>query len=355
MPRTSTVVALLVCFAACAGGTGSENPGGQAEAKPTPPASAPATGWDALEPIVATVGGAEVTAAELDEELSSEIVEMRVKLYEARKNALDQLIYQKLVDAEATQRGVTSDQLIQQEVESKVAPPTDEEVQAFYDQNAGRIRGSIDEVREAVREHLQSEKAADVMRGYLKGLEESAKVVRHLEPPRFPLDPGKAPRLGKATAPVQIVEFSDFECPYCGGAAKTVHEIAAKYGDKVSVTFMHFPLPMHTNAPKAAEAAMCADDQGKFWEYHDRLFENQRMLDPLSLVRFAGEVGLDPNAFQVCLDSGKHQADVERDVEAGRKVGMSGTPGFYINGINLSGALPLDVFSEVIDAELARR
>ncbi|MBA2320383.1 MAG: thioredoxin domain-containing protein [Deltaproteobacteria bacterium] len=354
MPRFPTVAAFLVCFAACAGGTATENPGSEAQARP--PASAPegaAPGWDTLPPVVATVGGEPITAAALDDELSTELVEMRVKLYEARKNALDQLIYGKLVEAEAKKRGITSDQLIQQEVEAKVAPPSDAEVEAFYGQNAGRIRGSLDEVREPVRQHLQGEKSAELMRGYLQGLEEAAKVERNLKPPRFPVDPGNAPRIGSPKAPVQIVEFSDFECPYCGGAAETVHEIVEKYGDKVSVTFMHFPLPMHANAPKAAEASMCANDQGKFWEYHDQLFANQRMLDPLSLIRFAGEVGLDANAFQTCLDTAKHQAVVEANVETGRKVGMSGTPGFYVNGIHLSGALPIEMFSEVIDAELA--
>jgi protein-disulfide isomerase len=355
MPRLSTVFALVVCFAACAGTTSAENPAGQADAKPPAPAPAPAAGWDTPPPVVASVAGEDITAAELDTEIAAELVEMRVKLYEARKNALDQLIYQKLVDAEAKKKGLTTDQLLQQEVESKVTPPTDAEVEAFYQENAGRIRGTLDEVREPVREHLQSERATDLMRGYLEGLEKSAKVERHLDAPRFPVDPGMAPRIGSAKAPVQIVEFSDFECPYCGGASKTVHEIAEKYGDKVSIAFMNFPLPMHSSAPKAAEAGMCANDQGKFWEYHDKMFDNQRMLDPLSLVRFATEIGLDANAFQGCLESGKHQADVERDIEAGKKVGMTGTPGFYINGIQLSGALPLDMFSEVIDDELAHR
>lgn len=346
---------LLLALAACTGGTPSED----AAAKP-PQAAAPqpasaSGGWDAPPDVVARVGGEPITAAELQELVAGDVVDLRTKLYEARKGALDQMIAERLVEAEAKKRNMTTDQLMQAEIEAKATMPTDAEIEAFYNQNAGRIRGSLEETRQPIGEHLLQQKQQELMQGFLASLREQAKVEILLDPPRFPVDPGTAPRTGSASAPVQIVEFSDFECPYCGIAAKTVHELEAKYGDKVSISFVNFPLPMHPNAKKAAEGALCANDQGKFWEYHDKLFANQKQLDPASLNQYATELGLDAGKFATCLESGKMGAVVESDIEKGRAVGMQGTPGFYVNGIHISGAVPIEAFSEVIDAELKRR
>ncbi len=347
--------ALLLALAACTGGTPSED----AAAKPpagTTQSAAPATsGWDAPPDVVARVGGEPITAAELQELVAGEVVDLRGKLYEARKGALDQMIAERLVEAEAKKRNLTTDQLMQAEIEAKAPAPTPAEIEAFYNENAGRIRGSLEETVGPIAEHLVQQKQQELMQAFLASLREQAKVEILLDPPRFPVDPGQSPRTGTASAPVQIVEFSDFECPYCGIAAKTVHDVEAKYGDKVSISFVNFPLPMHANAKKAAEASLCANEQGKFWEYHDKLFANQKQLDPASLARYAIELGLDGRKFEVCLESGKMGATVEADLEKGRSVGMQGTPGFYVNGIHISGAVPIEAFSEVIDAELKRK
>ena len=346
----STVLALAF-VAACSGAAPAEDAPAKA------PAAAAATtsgGWDPLPPVVATVAGADITAADLDGAVMGDVIELRTKLYEARKGALEQMIAERLLEAEAKKKNQSVEDYLKAEVEAKVTPATDAEVDAFYAQNQGRIRGTLDEVREPVREHLTQQKQGDAMKALLDQLRKDAQVVVKLDPPRFPVEPGDAPRLGKKDAPVQIVEFSDFECPYCGIAAKTVHDLSTKYGDKIAISFLHFPLPMHPNAPKAAEASLCANEQGKFWEYHDQLFANQRMLDPLSLVRYATDLGLDVAAFQRCLESGEKAKAVEADVAKGKTVGMSGTPGFYVNGIHISGALPVEAFSEIIDAELAR-
>jgi protein-disulfide isomerase len=164
-------------------------------------------------------------------------------------------------------------------------------------------------------------------------------------------DPSKGP----AAAPVTIVEFSDFQCPFCSQAAGTVKRILENYKDRVRFVFRDFPSPsIHPRAQKAAEAAQCANEQGKYWEYHDALFADQSKLAVADLLVTAERLGLQGDVFKTCLDSGKYAAEVSKDMEEGMKAGVNGTPSFFINGIPVAGAQRYEVFSEIIDRELAR-
>jgi protein-disulfide isomerase len=159
---------------------------------------------------------------------------------------------------------------------------------------------------------------------------------------------------GPANAPVEIIEFSDYQCPYCERAYPTVQQILRTYGDKVKFIYRDFPLSsLHPYAQKAAEAAECAGEQGKYWEMHDKLFENQGALDVPSLKQYAADLGLDTAAFNSCLDNGDMASEVQNDFNDGQAAGVSGTPTFFINGKMLVGAQPFDAFKAVIDAELA--
>ena len=169
----------------------------------------------------------------------------------------------------------------------------------------------------------------------------------------FTVTPGMT--RGPADAPVTIVEFSDFECPYCGAAHDTVEQVMSAYAGKVRLVYRQFPLSFHPHAAKAAEASLCAADQGKFWEYHDVLFKNQKKLEPTDLKAHATEVGLDAQKFGQCLDSGDKKKAVDTDQQAGLAAGVGGTPAFFINGIFLNGAQPIDEFKKVIDGELASK
>ena len=160
--------------------------------------------------------------------------------------------------------------------------------------------------------------------------------------------------MGSESAPIQIVEFSDFQCPYCTRGNETVKQVVSHYGDKVSVVFRHFPLSFHKEAHLAAQGAECAGDQNKFWEYHDLLFANQQALQKDNLLEYASQLKLNQKKFDECLNSGSKATKVDADMAAGELVGMNGTPGFYINGIPLTGAVPFDNFKAVIDEELAR-
>jgi protein-disulfide isomerase len=172
----------------------------------------------------------------------------------------------------------------------------------------------------------------------------------------YKVDPGAAPAVGPKTAPVTIVEFSDFQCPFCSRVVPTVKQIEEKYQGKVRVAFRNYPLPFHDKAQLAAEAAMAANAQGKFWEMHDKLFGNQQALDRPALEKYAMEIGLDLAKFKADLDSGKHKAEVTADVTYANSLGGGmGTPTFFINGKKVAGAMPFDAFAAVIDEELKKK
>ena len=158
---------------------------------------------------------------------------------------------------------------------------------------------------------------------------------------------------GPIDAPVTIVEFSDFQCPFCSRVIPTLKQIEESYGDKVRLVFRQFPLHrLHPQAQKAAEASLCADDQGKFWEMHDAMFADQRGLAVDSLKAKAAELELDTATFDECLDSGKYAERIETDLAEGAAVGVTGTPAMFINGRFLSGAVPYEQIAAVIDQEL---
>ena len=161
--------------------------------------------------------------------------------------------------------------------------------------------------------------------------------------------------MGPDNAPVTIVEFSDYQCPYCSRAETTVQEVLKKYGDKVRFVYRDYPLSFHPNAENAAIGAGCAKDQGKFWEMHGAMFNNQAKLGKDDLVATAAGLGMDKDKFKACLDAGKHKDEVQKDFQDGMKYGVTGTPTFFINGIMMVGARDVNSFAEIIGQELERK
>ena len=189
-------------------------------------------------------------------------------------------------------------------------------------------------------------------------LRSQGKVIVRLQPLpviRVEVSTQGAPVRGAADAPVTLVEFSDFECPFCKQAQPTLKQLLERYPGKVRIAYRDFPLEsIHPQARRAAEAARCAHDQGKFWEYHDALFTASPKLSADDLKRYATEVGLDGTKFDACVAGGSHKAAVQQDLDEGKELGITGTPAFFINGRPLSGAQPLEAFTKVIDDELTR-
>jgi len=317
-----------------------------------PPVAQAAPAQQGATETVATIGGEPITLAEVDDKAAAALMKARQEMFDARSQTLQALINERLVEAEAKAAGVETDDFLKQKIDDKIEPVLDADIDAFYAQNQARMRGPLDAMRDQIRGYLESQRKQSLMKELIDGLRAKADVKVMLSPPRIQVAAADSPRAGSADAPIQIIEFSDFQCPYCTRGAETLDQVKEKYGDKVSVVFRHFPLSFHTEAHKGAQASECANDQGKFWEYHDKLFANQKSMFDADLKRYAAELSLDQTAFDACLDSGKYKDKVDRDLEEGTAAGMSGTPGFFINGRFINGAQPLEVFVEIIDAEL---
>jgi protein-disulfide isomerase len=303
---------------------------------------------------VATVDGQPLYDEDLAPSVEGQLQPIRNQEYEIKKKALDSLIEQKMLEAAAKKKGLTTDKLIEQEVNSKIADPSDAEIEGYY-YGLGRVSKPLAEVKSQLRDSLKQAKIRQAREDFMKNLRADSKVVVLLSAPRVQVAHDPARVRGNSKAPVMIVEFSDYQCPYCHSVEPTVKEVLAKYGDKVSFSYRDFPLTaIHSQAMIAAEASRCALEQGKFWEYHDQLFTASK-LEKDDLIGYARDLKLDDKQFSSCLASEKYKADIEKDTQAGRKAGVSGTPGFFINGVEISGAKPKDEFERVIDDELARK
>jgi protein-disulfide isomerase len=324
---------------------------------PLVPLSAAFAGQSQSPPtsVVATVNGKDITEQELLDRVRGEISKLEAQMYEARRNGTEELIADYLLEQAAQSQGVTKDQLLQREVDSKVGEVTDKDVEAFYTANQARIRKPLDEVRPQILGYLQQNKLGEARRVYLKSLRDKAQVKIFLTPPIVEVSAEDAPFKGPANAPITIVEFSDFQCTYCQRVVNVLEQILERYPHKVKIAFRDFPIVnIHPQAERAAEAAHCAGEQGKFWEYHDLLFEKQDTIPVTNFAEHAKTLGLEVTVFQSCIDERKYQQKVERNYAAGVKAGVFGTPAFFINGRPLSGAQPLEAFKAVIDEELER-
>jgi protein-disulfide isomerase len=306
-------------------------------------------------PVVAVVNGKEITEQELVDRVRGELVKFEAQMYEVRRNGVEELISEYLLEQAAKARGLTSDELLRQEVDAKVGEVTAKEAEDFYAANQARIRKPLDEVRPQLLNYLQQNKLTEARRTYLKSLREKAQVKMYLTPPIVEVSAEGAPFKGPQGAPITIVEFSDFQCAYCKRVLTVLNQVLERYPDQVRLAFRDFPIVnIHPQAQKAAEAAHCASEQGKFWEYHDLLFEKQEAIPTTNFADHAKALGLELTSFQACLDSQKYRDKVERNYADGVKAGVSGTPAFFINGRLVSGAQPLEAFKAVIDEELER-
>jgi protein-disulfide isomerase len=301
--------------------------------------------------VVANIGGVKITMSDLEQEESAKLLAARYQYYQVETKALNDLIDTKLLEQRAASEHLTVAQLLDREVNSKVKDPTEDQMRVYYegvetDQPYEAVRGKILEKIRQVR--TEKAKAA-----YLQTLRTESTVYIVLAPPHATLvaaDPQMTQ--GPKNAQVTLVEFADYECPYCQKVAPDVKRLTADFGGKVSFAFKDFPLPMHTRAEKAAEAARCASKQNKFWEFHDELFRSKE-LDVDQLKAQARALKLDSEQFDKCLDSGEEAADVGRDKEEGNHLGINGTPSFFVNGHFMSGALDYVTLRQAIEQQLA--
>jgi protein-disulfide isomerase len=312
----------------------------------------------AKEGLAAKVGDIEITNAELTDGIESELFEAESKVFEIKLNRLKTILLQRYMDQDSRKKGLSNDEFLDKYIASEVKI-SEKEIDAFIkDQNipAEHINPSV---REKIKNYLGMERKKEAVEKWLAEKTNKKPVEVYIPKPRrptFQVEVGNAPYFGSENAKVTIVEFSDFQCPFCAKGADITNQIKKKYGNKVKIAFKNFPLPFHNHAEQAAVAGLCANEQGMnyFWKMHDQMFENQDSLDAQGLKKMAKKIGLKPDQFEKCLAENKTLPQVKADMEEGRKLKVKSTPTFFINGQLINGAQPIEVFSEIIDEELAR-
>jgi protein-disulfide isomerase len=311
---------------------------------------------------VATIDGQPITYGDVEKQSGGKLKQAEVKaltdLYDARRSAIDEMLTKRLLEEEAKSKGKTLDQWYQTDFVEGLPAPSEPEVRQLYEQHKNEVGGqSYEQVHDRLVQYVKQQKSREHLTGFVDQLKQKHGVQITLAPPSLPRVEvaAKGPSRGPDNATVTIVEFSDFQCPYCGRVLPTVEKLMKDYDGKVRLVFRHFPLSFHPNAAKAAEAGACAADQGKFWQMHDKMFGNQQKLAVEDLKSFAKDLGLDQGKFDKCLDSGEKAPLVSGDEKDGEQAGVSGTPAFFINGIFINGAVPYEQFKETVDRELKRK
>lgn len=314
---------------------------------------------------VAKIGAAVLTEPQMRKDLGMSLYEAENNLYQLKKNWVDQQTKNILFEEAAKEAGLPRQAWQKREIEVRVTPPTQQDV----DQWAPRFapRGSTAPL-DAVQLAQMKQQATQMLVNQRRSMREN-EVYRLLlqknpleilftkpEQPRIEVTYGPdAPVKGPKDAPITLMEFTDFQCPYCKGAVNTLHQIEAAYPGKIKIVARQNPLALHQRARPSAEAAFCAKEQGKFWEYREKLFANQSQLEEADFRRYAKELGLSEKKFDKCLTEHRHAAKIDADLAEGQRYGVRGTPHFFINGRPISGAQPYDNFKAVIDDELAKK
>jgi protein-disulfide isomerase len=351
----AAVVGATASFA-CGAATGEPGKGGDKGAKKKDAATSAVVPATASRGQAAVIGDTIITFDQLDAKAAGALMKVRQDEYDIRRQALDGLINEQLMDKEAAAKGVTREKLLETEVNAKVAEPAKTAVDAFYEENKARFGTQTKEqVAPQIAAMLRSQQMGEAQRDYLKGLRDKYGVKVMMDPPRVEVSLDDDAIKGPENAPITIVEFSDYQCPYCSRAETTVLEVLKKYGDKVRFVYRDYPLSFHPNAENAAIGAGCAKDQGKFWEMHGAMFANQNKLAKDDLVATAAGLGMDKDKFKACLDAGKYKDEVQKDFQDGQKYGVTGTPTFFINGIMMVGARDVNSFAEIISQEMERK
>ncbi len=299
--------------------------------------------------VLAKVSGSNLTMADLQRKEGGKLLQAEYQYYLNERKALEELIDNQLLADEAHRRNISLDQLLNTEVYKDVKDPTEDQLEVYYE--GLDTQEPYEAVRADVLEHIRELRRTKARTAFVENLRKQANINVLLMPPSADLDLAKAYTKGSPSAPVVFVEFADYECPYCQKVNPQIQQLKKEYGDKVAIVYKDFPLPMHHSSEKAAEAARCAGEQGKFWEYHDVLFYS-RQLDVDELKEHARVLNLDGAKFDECLDSGNEAAAVKKDLEEGKDLGLTGTPSFFVNGHFFSGVIDYGTLKDMVNQQL---
>lgn len=320
-------------------------------------ASAPRSGGESG--VAATVGDEDITNQRLAVLLGDRLFDLKKEIYRMKIEKLDRLIVETILRKEAGEKGKPVDEYLNEIASSEKIAVSDQDVDDYIRENQDRLQGwtgTVVDLRNRVRQYLEQQKKSQKVNDYARSLDAKYGVRIHIARPERPsvqVDTRGAPSLGPPDAPVTVIEFSDYECPACRATHATVEKVREHYGNRVRWIFKDYPLRRHKEAFKAAEAAHCAGDQGKFWEYQNLLF-TKNDLDVDSMVKYATELGLSADALRECLQEGKYKATVENNIRQSEQTGLDRTPSFIINGAVFAGGPSFDTFKAAIDEDLRK-
>ncbi|MEK6335186.1 MAG: thioredoxin domain-containing protein [Acidobacteriota bacterium] len=290
--------------------------------------------------VLASVNGQPVRIETIDERMRSYVYKLDMRIFAVRKKTLDRRINDLLIIAESTKRKVGPEEIVRTEITERIKTPTEAEIAKFYAENKERINGDLTSTRASISTYLEQQQQEKLEKELADRLRAGAKLqvlLKEPDPPAMTVAIADGAVRGDANAAVTVVEFTDFQCSACGAMYPVIEEVLKSYGNRVRFVVRNFPLTrVHENAMRAAQAAEAAKAQGKFWEYIDLLFHNQKALDDESLKKYATQVGLDRKRFDAEFDSAKYDAVIRRDMEEGEVYGVEATPTIFINGVMLT-------------------
>ncbi|MES2615188.1 MAG: thioredoxin domain-containing protein [Bdellovibrionota bacterium] len=312
---------------------------------------------------IGSYNGVVVKRSDLNPKEKQSLFDAETQIYKAQENILARKYFDSIIEKYAKDKKILDKNEARKEYISENVKVADKEIKDFIQQNIDnpQLKGkSTEEQMSLVKPYLAQQAAGDFFRDVVAKAKEEGLIkvtgVQLPESPRIQVDITNAPSKGSPKAPITIVEFADFQCPYCYSVESTVKAISEKYKNQIHFVFRSYPLiQLHPQAVNASVAAECAQNQGKFWEMHGILFENHAKLADNVYDVFAKKVGLDMNKFQSCFKDSTVREKVMNDAEYGQSLGINATPAFYINGILIMGAQAESEFMSIIDKELAKK
>jgi len=301
--------------------------------------------------VVATVGNHKITESELGARIKPELSALESKIYDLKRQTIDSMADEYLIEQAAKKANLSVPDYLKKEMQP--VKVTEADAHKYYDQRKSQGTPPFDQIKDRLMAALQNQSDQEEREKLLTSLRKDEPTKILIKAPRIEVASAGHPALGPEDAPITIVEFSDFQCPFCKRVEPTLKQVREKYGDKVRLVYIDFPLPMHNHALDAAKAGRCAAEQGKFWPFHDAMFADQTKESPADLKALAKNLGLDTAKFDTCFDQAKYEAEVRADLNQGKQLGIDGTPAFFVNGRMLVGAQPAESFNKMIDEELS--
>lgn len=307
----------------------------------------------------AKILGKEISEGELTKGIESDLYDAEVKVYDLKIARLRAILLERLMESDPAKKNMSNDEYLEKVIAKGKLDPSQKQIDEFIKERAIPKEHLNDQMKERVKQFLSMELKKKAVDDWMQAKTAKEPVEVYIKKPQRPVADVKydgAPMMGGANAKVTVVEFSDFQCPFCAKGSDLLKALKKKYGDKVRFVFKQYPLPFHNDAQGAAEASLCAFEQGDkhFWSFHDHMFTAQDKLQIEELKKIAEKFKLDTKKFNECLDSKKYAGKVAADMEDGKKVGVKSTPTFFVNGQMIQGAQPIEVFSELIDEQLAK-